>query len=418
MSGPRVLRRTFQCGLAARLAVAVVLAAAAAAPAAAQQPPTTVDASGGGVTISSGVNSLTIGARAQMRWTVDRREEFDGDTAGDGRGREDGALSQFDFPRLRVTLSGGVYRPWLRYIFQFDFSRTSGEGASKIKDAIIEVRPVGQPYRLMMGQFKVPFGMQQLTSSARLQFVDRAITDLKFAPGRDMGLTFNGSASGRRAGYDLGIFNGAGESNRQTQQLPLYVGRVYLDPFGVYSLAESAVDAGDEPVLHLGAAVRAGSPIRGRAAAGIVEDTDHEVAYGLELAYKTLLFYTTAEYFRATAEQFNPVPGPDLTSQGFHIQASYMLVPRRVEAGFLYAEVEGDTDLDDASVGEWRAVLGHYWQGHSLKLQADIGQLSYDANFASLSPRARAGLPGLGTRLVRGEELDDTQLRVQMTLFF
>src|SRR5512145_2374220 len=69
----------------------------------AQAPPETkVDASRGGVTISHGVNSLTIGARVQFRWTVDDREAFDGDTTGDGDGVEDGPFSQFDVPRLRM----------------------------------------------------------------------------------------------------------------------------------------------------------------------------------------------------------------------------------------------------------------------------------------------------------------------------
>src|SRR5687768_884593 len=96
-------------------------------------PETRVDASRGGVTISSGVNSLTLGARVQFRWTLDDRDQTSGDTTGTGIGLEDGAASQFDVPRMRVSFTGGAFRPWLRYGFQFDFSRTSGESASKIK---------------------------------------------------------------------------------------------------------------------------------------------------------------------------------------------------------------------------------------------------------------------------------------------
>src|SRR5687768_15777541 len=82
---------------------------AAAAPAAAQTPTpaapppeTSVDASRGGITIASGVNSLTIGARVQFRWTLDNREAADADTAGAGLGEADGPVSAFDVPRLRV----------------------------------------------------------------------------------------------------------------------------------------------------------------------------------------------------------------------------------------------------------------------------------------------------------------------------
>jgi phosphate-selective porin OprO and OprP len=385
-----------------------------------KEPPTDtkVDASRGGVTISHGVNSLTIGARVQFRWTLDDREEFDGDTTGAGVGHADGALTQFDVPRLRMTFSGGAFRPWLRYSFQFEFSRTSGEGGSRIKDAVIEFRPVGKPYRIAGGQFKAPFGLQQMTSSGRLQFVDRAITDAKFNPGRDMGVMVSGTVAERRVGYDVGVFNGAGESLRQTTETPLWVARAYFDPFGPYTLSESSADASEKAVLHLGVAARGGKQIRGRTAAGVVEQADNQSAYDVEFAFKARRFYSTAEYFLMSDEQEAPVAGADVDSHGFHVQAGYMLVAKKVEVGALYAWIDPNTDVDDAAVREVRAVFGYYWQAHNLKLQADAGQLHYDARFSTLSARARQGLPALGPRLVSGKSLADTQVRVQLQLAF
>ncbi len=380
-------------------------------------PPTTVDASRGGVTISSGVNSLTIGARAQFRWTVDQREAFDGDTTGSGAGEEDDPFSQFDFTRLRVSLSGGMYRPWLRYLFQFDFSRTPGESASKIKDAVLEFRPVGRSYRFQVGQFKAPFGMQQLNSSGRLQFVDRAITDLKFSPGREMGVMFGGTAA-RRVGYDVGLFNGSGESARQNNQSQLWAARVTFDPFGPYALSEGSSDAGPRPIVHLGAAVRGGKGIRGRTTAGVIQDADNQQAVGLEFAFKMPRVSAAAEHFWMQDEQQNPVPGPDISSRGYHAQASYMVIPRTTEVGILYGRIDGDTDADDATVTELRGVVSYYWQAHNLKLQTDVGQVAYGERFSGLAARARQGLPVPGTRLVSGESLSDTQLRLQLTLIF
>ena len=386
----------------------------------AQPPPpeTKVDVSRGGVTISNGVNSLTIGARVQFRWTVDDREAFDGDTAGSGDGVEDGPFSQFDVPRLRMTFSGGVFKPWLRYAFQLEFSRTSGEGGSRIKDAVIEIRPVGRPYRLGVGQFKAPFGLQQITSSGRLQFVDRAITDAKFNPGRDMGAMFAGTAWNRKLGYEAGLFNGSGESIRQTTEAPLWVTRVFVQPLGPHALSESSVEVGEKPTLHLGVAARGGKQIRGRTAAGVVEDADNQFATGLEFAYRSLHFFSTAEYFFMTEEQASPVAGPDIDSHGFHAQAGYMFVPRKVEVGALYSAIDPDTGVDNAAVKEWRGVFGYYFQAHNLKLQADAGQLLYGSAFSSLSARARQGLPALGTRLVSSQSLSDTQVRVQLQLAF
>lgn len=384
---------------------------------AAPPPDTKVDASRGGVTFSSGVNSLTLGARLQVRWTLEDREDANTDIVGSGVGEDDGPIGQFDIPRMRVSFSGGVYRPWLRYAFQYEFSRTSGESSSKIKDAYVEIRPTGTPYLLRVGQFKAPFGLQQLTSSGRLQFVDRAITDSKFNPSRDMGVMFSGTAAERKVGYDAGVFNGSGESVRQNTRAPLLAGRLYFQPLGVYTLSESSSDAGDRPVLHVGFGARTGKQIRGRTTDGVVEDADNQTALNGEVAYKAPRIYSTAEYFWMTDEQENPIDGPTIDSHGFHAQAGYMVVPR-LDVGILYARITPDTEVDDAELTELRGVVGYYWHAHNLKLQADIGQLGYGQNFSGLSIRARQGLPAPGPRLVSNGSLGDTQLRVQLQIAF
>ena len=381
-------------------------------------PETKVDASAGGVTISSGPNSLTIGARAQFRWTVDKREEFDADRAGSGVGQADGAFSQFDVARMRVTLSGGAFRPWFKYLFQFDFARTTGEGSSKIKDAILEIRPVGKTYRLQAGQFKVPFSLQQLTSSGRQQFVDRSITDSKFAPARDTGVLFGGTLPSRKIGYEGGVFNGAGEGIRQTRESPLWVGRIFFEPMGPYGLSEGSSDAGDKPVLHVGFAVRTGAQIRGRTQVGVVQNADTQTATDVEFAYKTPRFYSTAEAYWMTDEQQNPTVGPDLKSMGFHAQAGVMVLPRRADVAIRFAQVEGDTSVDDSAVSELRGGFNYYWRSHNLKVTSDVGQVSYDSGFAALPTRAKLGLPSLGTRRVTGQSLSDVEFRLQLQVAF
>lgn len=405
-----------------RIAAVFMLVLAVASAASAQTPPpppdTRIDASRGGITISSGVNSLSIGARMQFRWTLDDREDASGDTAGSGVGSDDGPTSAFDIPRMRVNFSGGVFRPWLKYQFQFDFSRTSGESSSKIKDAVIEIRPTGRNYSLAFGQFKAPFGLQQLTSSGRLQFVDRAITDGKFTPSREMGAMASTTMAGRKVGMSAGVFNGSGESVRQNNRSHLVAGRVYVQPLGTYALSEGGSDAPKTPVLHLGVGARTGKQIRGRSAAGIVEDADGQTAVNAEFAYKAPRVFATAEYFWMTDEQGNPVSARDVDSRGFHAQAGYMVLPQRLEAGLLISRITPDADVDDAELSEVRGVVGYYWQAHGLKLQGDVGQIGFGDNFSALSARARQGLPSLGSRLATGQSFRDLQVRVQLQVAF
>ena len=76
-----------------------------------------------------------------------------------------------------------------------------------------------------VGQYKVPFGRQELNSSSALQFVDRAITNNEFGNGRDRGASLNG-VLGNYIAYGAGAFNGAGRNGRQENSNLLYAGRV------------------------------------------------------------------------------------------------------------------------------------------------------------------------------------------------
>jgi hypothetical protein len=214
------------------------------------------------------------------------------------------------------------------------------------------------------------------------------------------------------------VFNGSGESVRQSNRAHLLVGRVFVEPFGPYGLAEGSSDAGDKPVLHVGIAARTGDQIRGRTQTGVFDDPDNQTAVDIEFAYKAPRFYATAEYFRMTDVQENPTDGRDIHSDGLHAQVGYMVVPRTTEVALRYSRVAGDTDTSDADVTEWRGVAGYYWHAHNLKIQADVGQIGYGANFAALSSRARQGLPPIGTRLVSATDLTDTQVRVQLQVAF
>lgn len=378
---------------------------------------TTVDASKGGFTLKSGDNSVTFGARVQLRATLDDREAFDADTAGTGDGVEDGTATSFDIPRLRLTFKGGMFRPWLKYELQFEMSRTGGEASSKIKDAVIEI--VGSPLAtLKLGQFKVPFSLQELTSSGRLQFVDRAITNAKFAPARDTGLALAGTTSNKRFGYTVGAFNGSGESRQQDDEALLWAARVWFDPLGEYKLSESAADGPDRAILHVGFGYRTGEAIRGTATAGIFEDPDDQSAGNVELAFAWKRLFATGEVFVMSDELQNPATAADVDSEGFHAQVGFMAIPKRLELGLRHAAIDPHDDIGDDEVTETRAVAGYYWKGHNLKLQGDAGWVEFEQGFATLPDIAKRGMPSLGSRLGPPQEYRDKQIRLQLQLAF
>ncbi len=219
-------------------------------------------------------------------------------------------------------------------------------------------------------------------------------------------------------GYSIGAFNSSGESVRQLNRSHMWATRVFFNPLGEYNISEGSSDAGDSPVLHLGFAARGGEPIRGRSRLEVFRDTDNQSAMDVEFAFKSRRLYSTAEFFWMTDEQQNPVSGRDIDSNGFHAQLSFMPVAPLLEVGVRYSEISPDTQVDGAQLQEVRAVANYYWRAHNLKVQGDVGQVIYGESFGSLSSTARAGLPSIGNRLVRGQRLSDTEFRLQFQLLF
>jgi phosphate-selective porin len=412
--------------------VGIILAAGLAGPALAADEPTpttATDASQGFVTFNSGDNSLTLGAWGQFRATIDDKDEFDNDTAGTGVGQPDGTSVAFSVHKVRPYILGTVYKPWLKYKFEFEIgpfstNSTSNVNNARVTDAYVELAKFPAAV-LRIGQYKVPFGMQELTPDTKQEFVDRSITNSKFAPSRDIGLMLLGQAWEKKFGYQVGIFNGSGQNNPQEDQKEMYAARVWIDPLGEYKLFESANDASDHNILHIGLGYRGGEVMRGTATAGVFEDADNESAASLEVAWRWKRLWAMGEYFVQTDEQANPAAGPDVDAQGWHAQFGVMVHPTQHELALRCAEVEPDKDVADAKQQEIRLVYGYYIKGHNAKVQVDIGEIKYGENFSTLSDLALRNVsPGLdaGKRLapivLPGTEVKDNQARIQFTVAF
>jgi phosphate-selective porin len=110
-------------------------------------------------------------------------------------------------------------------------------------DAQIEMS-LAPHIKLTVGQFKVPFSLENLTPGSDLDTISRSQTVEKLCPGRDIGakgrdigVTVTGEFS--RIKYILGVFNGSGINKTDFNDQKDIVGRVafYLDSFLGFSLS-------------------------------------------------------------------------------------------------------------------------------------------------------------------------------------
>lgn len=332
---------------------------------------------------------LKISTRTQVRYTYTMTDD---NSLTDDNGA-------FNLPRTRLRLDGFAFYPWLKYKIQYDFTGQAyttatsvtvpDDGGSPSADTVSLSNKRGPDLRdlyfdltrhprasVRLGQFKAPFGIQEMTSSGDQEFVDRSIASEAFAPSRQQGAMLYGVSYEKKFGYEAGIFNGNAR-NVTANDNPgyMYVGRIHWDPNGEYKLSETAVDHPDKPLWTIGAAYMLSTTEASllKSAEELSQDT-LEGFVGLK--YKRL--FGLADYYARTQEQAGVAP--DVDSSGAIAQVGCFIVPRKLEIALRWSELDPNIDVDDNTQTESRIAFGYYFSKHDLKFQADYGQVKNEAS--------------------------------------
>jgi phosphate-selective porin OprO and OprP len=154
-----------------------------------------------GLALTSPDSELQVRFRALLQ--LDYRDYLDQPTGS--------AVDTWVVRRARPILEGNAYE-----IFGFrimaDFGNTQNNGSPtastpQLYDAYVDANLYPQ-FKIRVGKFKPPIGLERLQSPADLTFAERAFpTDL--VPNRDIGLQLSGDLLDRTVNYAVGVFDGA-----------------------------------------------------------------------------------------------------------------------------------------------------------------------------------------------------------------
>jgi len=343
---------------------------------------------GDGFTIRTkdGNFSLNMRLRAQFQFSVnDTTDEL---TATDFRIR-----------RLRFYWIGNAFRPWFEYYIQVSADNGSD---LQMRDAYFNAayEKIAVP---RVGQFKVPFNREELTSSSELQLVERSTVNEQFSLARDIGPALYGLL-GNYVTYGVGIFDGNGRNAFSTDSNLLYVGRVMLTPCcGELKYANSSFPIGGdykiEPnfgenklLIAIGAAVAGmeGLNISRKTPdntflvdrfneIGIIEGDFEQFTADINVKYEG--FSLEGEYDarwiqpgQAAAPPATLVTTNTVFDQGFRVQGGVFLLPKLVEVAGRFALIDFDTEVPGPDQ-EWEITPGlNFYMSHSHKWKI---QLSY-----------------------------------------
>ena len=213
------------------------------------------------------------------------------------------------------------------------------------------------------GQFKSPFGFEQLYLDPRLYTIERTLVNDRLTLGRQIGVQLSGATSTDRFNYAIGAFNGNGTNVTTNDNNHLmYVARATATPVlttfstnilrvtaGVngYSSQDTSVSLGPEFGLsnNLFTGRRQGAGIDAQAVIGNVE--------------------LWSEYLRT---DFEPRQAKKFQSNGWYAQAMWLTFDDRVQ---FVGRYDNFTPVEDGIPGKHTLTLGanYLFRGDDLKFQ-------------------------------------------------
>jgi len=298
------------------------------------------------------------------------RIKFNGLVQGWYAGGNGGFRDTFRIRRSELKFSGEI-TPHARWTVMIDPSKalglnntytvidgapvladTSVNQASRIlQDAFITV-DYNKNIRVNVGQFKVPFSLEGLQSSAALETVERALFASDrgragtYGDVRDLGVMVHGPLSSA-VDYQIGLFNGSGENQNDLDKndQKAVAGRLVVHPSFLRG-------------LQMG-----GSGVWGNGSGPARPRRDR---VGAELLFKRDAWTIKSEFMSGTDS--------DLHRRGYYGHVGYRVAPR-IETVFRIDTWDPDTRLQTSSTNtrerDFIAGINYYLTENNLKFQAN-----------------------------------------------
>jgi phosphate-selective porin len=310
---------------------------------------------------------LTLGGLLQVQLDVGDR--------GDSRFTNDN--DRFYLRRARLNASG-------KFLEEFDFrleldlagslSNTSSLRAQMTDGYVTWNRYPEAVVRA--GQFKTPFGFEQLYGDPRLVTIERTLVNDRLTASRQLGTQVGGDLLDKRLTYAVGAFNGNGVNNNFNDDDRFFLagrlsGVVWRGKVGSHAATWSAgaggysSDDNNLPLADFGLDSTPSTPERD----GLL--TGERTGLGIDTQLVAGPFELWAEYLSARIEPDSGVPRRRFDADGGYLQASYYFVPSRLQAVVKVETFDPVSERDGDETDTATAGVNVYLKGHDLKLMVD-----------------------------------------------
>ena len=296
---------------------------------------------------------------------------------------------RFRLRRARITLAGD-YKEQFEFKVEGDFEQSDGLSSAtrtgfSATDIFVNWHAIPEA-NFKVGQWKAPFGLEQITPDATIFTIERSLPTGALTPERQLGVMLWGKPLTNAlpeqkdlVTYYAGMFNGNGRNfNTNDNNEFMYVGRLELLPFkgtimgqeaslkiaGDYLFSRDATGTNISPPLNL----RVGTD--GSLSSYTLTSPDERHAYSFDAWLKVGPFDLIAEYLHENVRSHGGIFFPEFDASGYYVQGSYFLIPKKLQAVVKWESLDPGQVAND-NIHSITGGLNYYIHGDGIKVMAD-----------------------------------------------
>ena len=317
----------------------------------------------------------------------------DGDvSAFEGRFGMTALKDRFRLRRARINLTGDFAENF-DFKIEGDFENSdgisSGRTAFEATDIFVNWHQFPEA-QIKVGQWKAPFGLEQLTPDQYLIIIERSLPTGAITPERQIGVQVWGKPFTNvwpdekdLLTYYAGIFNGNGRNTTTNDNNNfMYVGRLELLPFkgkifaqdSSLKLGADVLNSRDDAGTNISQTLNLKVNADGSLSPFVLPGADERTAWSVDAWFKLGPFDLIGEYLEeyVNGRTVNGVaPGfADFTTSGYYVQGSYFLIPKKLQAAVQWQDLNPGQKGNDG-IHSITGGLNYYIHGDDIKLMVN-----------------------------------------------
>ena len=313
-------------------------------------------------------------------------------SAFEGRFGQTALKDRFRLRRARINLTGDFAENF-DFKIEGEFENSDGISSNRTDfsgtDIFINWHQFAEA-NVKVGQWKAPFGLEQLTPDPSLIIIERSLPTGAITPERQVGAQLWGKpfaniwpAQKDLLTYYAGIFNGNGRNvSVNDNNNFMYVGRLELMPFkgkifgqdSSLKLGGDVLNSRDDKGTNISQSLNLLVNTDGSLSPFVLPGADERTAWSVDAWFNLGPFDLIGEYLqeKVNGRTVNGVPPgfADFTTNGFYVTGAYFLIPKKLQAVVRWEDLNPGQRGSDG-IHSITGGLNYYIHGDDIKLMAN-----------------------------------------------